>query len=56
MEINQSYTTMHGQPIIKIIPLCLLVIKVYNYQSTQLFIVNYAFKATCFDSTESSTG
>jgi hypothetical protein len=29
---------------------------VYNYQSTQPFIVNYAFTATCFDSTESLLG
>jgi hypothetical protein len=28
--------------------------KVYNYQTTQPFIVNCAFTATCFDSTESS--
>jgi hypothetical protein len=26
-----------------VIPLCLSVIKVYNYPSTQLFIVNYAY-------------
>jgi len=28
-----------------VIPLCLSIIKVHNYQSTQLFIVNYAFTA-----------
>jgi F0F1-type ATP synthase assembly protein I len=40
------------------IPLFLSIIKVYNYHSTQLFtsIVNYAVTATCFDSTDLSSG
>jgi len=40
------------------IPLCLSIIKIYNYQSTQLFtsIVNYAFTTTCFDSADLSSG